>query len=317
MFRTILVPTDGSEHFTKTLPLIRTLASRMGASVTLLCVESPVVNMGNMIDNSGALVDHVDRLRVLERAVEELQREGIAAQYDIAFGRPEAQIENGAKKHQADLIVMTPHQRTGFDALLHPSVTSRMFSSVSAPLLIVPERAAATARAGILAEAEATVVAPLDGSELAERALAFAVAIAQEYGRRLQLVRVVPAPHTASAYDEAYERPDSHAQHLMHEARHYMSSLQTGLARVTTAPMDVQVTIGEAAPEIVDIAAESPTNLIVMSTHGHGTLGRILLGSVATEVARSATVPVLVVPPHARLPESDAGLISAVTVDRR
>lgn len=316
MFRKILVPTDGSEHFTKTLPLVRTLASRTSASVTLLCVESPVVNMGNIIDNSGALVEHFDRLRVLERAVEELQREGIAAQYDIAFGRPEAQIENGATKHEADLIVMTPHQRTGFDALLHSSVAAHMFSSVSAPVLIVPERAATSARAGILAEPEATVVAPLDGSELAERALTFAIAIAQEYGRRLQLVRVVPTPHNANAYDEAYERPVSHAQQLMHNARHYMSSLQTGLTRATSVPMDVQVTIGEPADEIVDIADESPTNLIVMSTHGHGTLGRILLGSVASEVTRHATVPVLVVPPHAVVPESDAGLISAVAVDR-
>ena len=317
MFHRILVPTDGSEHFSMALPLVRTLASREGASVTLLCVESPVVNMGNVIDNSGALVEHVDRVRILERSVEELQREGIDAHYDVAFGRAESHIERGAKSHDVDLIVMTPHQRSGLDAIVHPSVTTRMFSSVSAPLLIVPERAATAARAGLLTEADAAVIVPLDGSELAERALPFAAALAHEYGRRLVLVRVVATPKSANAYNEAYERPDSRIQQLMHEARHYMSALSANLKKVVNGPLDVEVTIGEPAAEIADIAAENPTSLIVMSTHGYGAIGRVLLGSVATEVTRRATVPVLVVPPQATPPESDAGLITAVAADHK
>lgn len=313
MFRRLLVPTDGSEQLSLAMPLVRHLASRTGASVTLLCVESPIVNMGNVLDNSTAMDEHAHRVRLMERFVEDLQREGIDAHYDVEFGRPEHHIETGAKQHDSDLIVMTPHRRAGFEAVLHPSVTERMFSSAPAPLLIVPERAAPYARSGLLAEPDSAVVMPLDGSDLAERAMPFAAALAQMYGRRLQLVRVVPTPHDATAYSEAYEHPDSRAQTLMQQARRYMTSLQTGIKRATSLPVDVEVTIGEPAAEIVDIAEESPTDLIVMSTHGHGTLGRLLLGSVATEVMWRSTVPVLIVPPHAKVPMSDASLICAVT----
>ena len=42
---------------------------------------------------------------------------------------------------------------------------------------------------------------------LAQRRL-YRLALAQEYGRRLQFVRVVATPHDATAYNEAYERAD-------------------------------------------------------------------------------------------------------------
>jgi nucleotide-binding universal stress UspA family protein len=305
MFRRLLVPTDGSDQLSAALPVVRRLASRTGASVALVCVESPIVNMGDVLDNSKALVGHSDKVRRLEQSIEELQREGIDAHYDVEFGRPEHGITSAAKQHDADLIVLTPHHRAGFEAVLHPSITARMFSGAPAPLLIVPEHAATAARAGLLADADSIVVVPLDGSQLAERALAFAVALAGAYGRGLRLVRVVPPPHDASAY-ATYERPDPRYQQLVHEARHYMATVQTDLKRATGLPVDVEVTIGEPAREIADIAEESPTDLIVMSTHGHGTLGRLLLGSVATELMWRSKVPVLIVPPHAPTPSPQA-----------
>jgi nucleotide-binding universal stress UspA family protein len=305
MFRRLLVPTDGSDQLNAALPLARRLASRAGAAVVLVCVESPVVNMGNVIDNRSALVGHAEKIRRIEQCVEELQTEGIEATYDVEFGRPEHGIETAAKHYGSDLIVMTPHHREGFEAALHPSITARMFSSAPAPLLIVPERASAAVRSGLLAEPESVIVAPLEGSELAERALPFAVALAGEYQRGLRLVRVVPPPPHAATV-EAFEPVNRRFQEQVHEARHYLGTIQAGIQRATGLPVDIEVTVGEPAREIVDIAAEYPTNLIVMSTHGHGTLGRVLLGSVAAEVMWQSNVPVLIVPPHARTLPGDA-----------
>jgi nucleotide-binding universal stress UspA family protein len=81
-----------------------------------------------------------------------------------------------------------------------------------------------------------------------------------------------------------------------------MSTMQTSVKRARGLAADVSVTIGEPAQEIADVAEEYATSLIVMSTHGHRTLSRMLLGSVATEVMRHSKVPLLIVPPHARVP---------------
>jgi hypothetical protein len=55
--------------------------------------------------------------------------------------------------------------------------------------------------------------------------------------------------------------------------------------------------VGLPADEIVAAAAEAKCDVIVLSTHGHSALDRLLLGSVADRVIRMATCPVLLVPP--------------------
>jgi nucleotide-binding universal stress UspA family protein len=53
---------------------------------------------------------------------------------------------------------------------------------------------------------------------------------------------------------------------------------------------------GPAADTIARCAEEGGYDLIVMGTHGHGALSRLVMGSVTTQVLARCTVPVLVVP---------------------
>lgn len=53
--------------------------------------------------------------------------------------------------------------------------------------------------------------------------------------------------------------------------------------------------VGANAPEIVKAATREKAHMVVMGTHGHGLLGRALLGSVAQRVLTDCTVPVLLV----------------------
>lgn len=55
---------------------------------------------------------------------------------------------------------------------------------------------------------------------------------------------------------------------------------------------------GEAAAGILEAAAAEGADMIVIGSHGRGSLGRLLLGSVSEHVVRHATVPVLVVRPN-------------------
>ncbi|QFZ85961.1 universal stress protein [Variovorax paradoxus] len=52
---------------------------------------------------------------------------------------------------------------------------------------------------------------------------------------------------------------------------------------------------GHAAEEILKSASESKAELIVLGTHGHGILGRALMGSVATKVVAETDISVLLV----------------------
>ena len=56
----------------------------------------------------------------------------------------------------------------------------------------------------------------------------------------------------------------------------------------------VQVVEGAPARAIFDLAEESGASLVAMTTHGRGGLTRMFYGSVAEDVLRNSTIPVLV-----------------------
>ena len=121
-----------------------------------------------------------------------LRGEGIDAHSLLTYGPPETGILDAAQQTQADLIVLMPHGRHGLDALAHPSVTAKLLSSATAPLLIWPEHLPETYAQDFLRLPDAVVIVPLDGGERAERALPHAVDLANTFRRTLLLVRVIP-----------------------------------------------------------------------------------------------------------------------------
>ena len=65
------------------------------------------------------------------------------------------------------------------------------------------------------------------------------------------------------------------------------------------------VVVGEPGARIVEVARETGVQLIALPTHGRTGLPRLVRGSVAEHVSRFAPCPVLVLPPHADLPEPE------------
>ena len=120
----------------------------------------------------------------------------------------------------------------------------------------------------------ASVLVPLDGSTLAEAALPVGRALADRLCSPLHLVRVI-------AQDVPAETEQRAAQGLRDAAER---------AGVTA---DLQLRLGEAADQILTVAASLPHPLIVMTTHGRTGLGRWAFGSVADRVVRGGEAPVL------------------------
>ncbi len=136
---------------------------------------------------------------------------------------------------------------------------------------------------------------PLDGSELAERAMPIAIRLAAEAEGEVLMVRaLVPErvliPDALSGYGLLWpDRPQEDAQK---EARNAMLRLRE------CAPKGVrtrfQLTDGGAAESILESAVDNRADLIVMSSHGYSGVTRLMLGSVAEKVLHAAPCPVLV-----------------------
>ena len=143
------------------------------------------------------------------------------------------------------------------------------------------------------------VLVPLDGSELAERALAYAKQILAPDGK-LILLTVVDLPERLpiAFYPAISPVPNDQSlidgQFIPH-AKDYLFE-QADFLRDEGFDAEIVTTVDEPATAIVRKADEYKVDAIVMSTHGRSGLGRWLFGSVTSKVLSVADVPVFVVP---------------------
>lgn len=136
------------------------------------------------------------------------------------------------------------------------------------------------------------VIVPLDGSELAERALGPAREVAAAAHAEIALMTV--------AADDCYEEGLSYLNELAGRIT------ATRPAAVFRAPDPARCIAG---------LAEHDDALLVMSTHGRGGLRRAVLGSVAEETVRLLSRPVLLVGPRCQTSEELAGQKMLVCLD--
>jgi nucleotide-binding universal stress UspA family protein len=136
------------------------------------------------------------------------------------------------------------------------------------------------------------ILVPLDFSPTSLRALDVAVPLAQENDARLFLLNVVE-PSVYPAWMEGEVLVGSE-ETLASSARQEMPRLAQ---RLVPPPLQVTSLVGHgrAAGVIVETAERNHIDLIVLSTHGHTGLDRLLLGSTAEHVVRQAKCPVFVV----------------------
>jgi nucleotide-binding universal stress UspA family protein len=146
-----------------------------------------------------------------------------------------------------------------------------------------------------------TVLVPLDGSTFGEAALPLALSIARRAGGRLQLVNVMPP--LGPIYTEAVLFTDTNLerelrQHNLGMQQTYLDGVVRRLKEVAEdVPVSTRVLEGDIAAELRMLATEIGADLVVMTTHARGPLGRFWLGSVADELVRRLPMPVLLVRP--------------------
>ena len=138
------------------------------------------------------------------------------------------------------------------------------------------------------------ILIPIDFSDSSVRALRHAITMVKGSGGSLNIVYVVSADYGLLGIGREEGRDLD--RKLQHQAAHRLRVLADSNVP-QTVDTTLEVRIGRPAEEIAAAATESKCDLIVMSTHGHSGLDRLLIGSVADRVMRLAPCPVFLVRP--------------------
>lgn len=142
-----------------------------------------------------------------------------------------------------------------------------------------------------------SILVPLDGSTFGEHALPFAVSIAQHTGAAIQLVHVHVAAERMYSDSPAFLDPKLDLQ-LRERERMYLAQVAERLDAHVDVPTTLTLLEGlPIANAIRDHAVATGVDLVVMTTHGRGSLSRFWLGNVAHAFVHHATMPVLLMRP--------------------
>jgi nucleotide-binding universal stress UspA family protein len=308
MYRSLLVPLDGSPFSEHALPLALSIARRAEATVHLLHVHPPWATAYPEV--SLALDDSLEHLTkqhehdYLDEVVSRLKAVSpVPLSSSLVEGDIPTMIRAAVPSTQADLVVMTTHGRSPLGRFWLGSVADHLVRDLPAPLLLVrphdvhPDLSQEPVLKHLLL--------PLDGTPLAEQMIEPAIALGSLMDADYTLLRVIrpPTPWSfptdAGSLGEriqaALARLDKLEHQLRQEATDYLERMAERLRqrslRVTTHVVMAEqpasaIILHEANPPAVD--------LIALETHARHGLSRLLLGSVADKVIRGAAVPVLV-----------------------
>lgn len=138
------------------------------------------------------------------------------------------------------------------------------------------------------------ILLAVDGSPYTKRMLAYVAAHDEWLGDQHQytIVTAVPAvtPRAAAVIDK-----ETLKAYYEEEAEKTLKSVRTFFKRQIKAPVNFVVKVGHPAEQIVGVASKLKPDLLIMGSHGHNSLGNLVMGSVATKVLAATKVPVLLV----------------------
>jgi nucleotide-binding universal stress UspA family protein len=140
------------------------------------------------------------------------------------------------------------------------------------------------------------ILVPLDGSELAEGAVPYAVALARALGERIVLLTAWEGTES----ELGVEFPAMAIEIEQAATAHFTQYLDGIKQRIgEKASVETMIRAGDASEEVLKAADELQARMLVIATHGRSGIGRWFYGSTASHLLRHASVPVVAVGPNA------------------
>ena len=304
MFRSLLVPLDGSPFGAHALPAAVAIARRSGAALHLVRVHLPMGYVPFHAADVPELTSWNQQVRAEECAYLESIAERIRQELDIStsYAVVEQPVADAIRRHaeevSADLIVMTTHGRTGLSRAWLGSVADALIRHATTPALLVRpgKQPPDIHRERVFNH----LLIALDGSGFAQQVLRPAAALAKVEGARCTLLHVVvpsmkpvpPYPQAPRATAVDQEAVDAHVA----QAERSLAELAESL-RHDGIDVEVEARVHERpARAILNRARSDEIDCIAMAVHGRGP-SRLLLGSVADKVLRGSALPMLLTRP--------------------
>ena len=276
-YHRLLVGVDGSEA---SFHALRESCKLTGSWVTVVAV-APFYE-GDLrsvwVSNPRALLTEACN-QALKEAQELADEVGTVINTVCAVGAPHEQIVELAARGSRDLIVMGAKGQSLVERALLGSVSRRVIGYSPVDVLVVPFKAQVGWSKILLAT---------DGSPPSQKATARALELAQDYGSELTVLTVRESLGWKSeeANLAAVARQDPLQDHVAKIALEAKSRNLSAKGLVLN---------GTPYNTITELAAQEQIDLIVMGSHGHTGLKRLLMGNVTEKVIGHASCPVLVI----------------------
>jgi nucleotide-binding universal stress UspA family protein len=290
-FSMLVCPVDLSDLSGPALAHTAQIARWYGARVSVLHVNSTVPEERPSFSESAALppagasqTPGKDAVRAHVAAA----LEGVDFTVTLVAGKAAPRIVEHAEAVGADLIVMSTHGRSGFDRLVHGSVTERVLAHAPCPVLTVPPHTATPPHALFR-----NIICPMDFSLGARHAFDIALDLSRQANGKLRIVHSIEWYPEGEMITVGKLDMDDFRKSLQEQANARLAGL---LEQVDTQWVNVEpvVTVGTPHRRVLEDAEATGADLIVMGAQGNDGLDLAVFGSTTRQILAQARVPVLV-----------------------
>jgi nucleotide-binding universal stress UspA family protein len=298
MYRKIIVGYDGSERAEDGLTLGKLIAEASGADLVVAGVFQFDPMWGGLDPNFQEA--EADYARKIERAAESVGAEPEAIPSSSA-GRG---LHELAEEIGADLVVVGSSHQSRAGQVLAGNVGTALLHGSPCSVAIAPHGYATGADPQLV-----ELVVAYDGSPEAQMALEDAIPLARASAALLKLVTVAEPPVIAygkgGGSGQGWQALKERVEEMMRERLEQAAATIPEDVRLESVLVD-----DEPATALAQIARNDGA-LLMLGSRAYGPLRRVLLGTVATELARTAPCPLIVHPRAAKSAAPDEERVTA------
>ena len=293
----ILVAVDFSEHSVQILRSATHIAVRHDAELKIVfVVENPFTMSGIPYDDQL----ETEMIRASEKRLDmfledNMNRSSIPFAGEVLKGHVTVEILNCAEREESDLVIIGTHGYSRFEKMLIGSVAEEVVRLSPCPVLTINPNKEENEMKEIK-----KIMVPVDFSDNSVKLFESAIDYAGQIEAELLVVFVVEDMFTFSGLSIPHIAIDVNqfeSEMIESSGKRLEGFLEDNMEGITV-PCTSKVLKGNVAEELCACAADEGVNLIIMGTHGYRGLEKILIGSVAEKVVRTAPCPVLTINPY-------------------
>jgi len=284
LFKKILVPVDGSHSCLHAKLFAVLIAKKFGSKVTVVHVIShefmhPELKAQYQLPPS--ILSKLDESfmdagkKIIKNAKDLFNEANIDVDAKLATHEDPAEFQlELIKKEKYDLVVIG--NRADSQSTLHSlgSVTEKVARHAECPVLIVKKRPKLK-----------RILAAVDGSKHAEKALGYAVELAKKFDASLALLHVEEDKLVHIGGPQVVDCVGTVGECILKDA----------LQKTQGVTIDKMLELGSPAEVIIKVAKKANVDVIVVGSRGLSSVGRYLLGSVSDDISMHARSSVLIV----------------------